>query len=180
MLELYIPGKELFNNDTQEFIQVPGVTLKLEHSLLSISKWESKWKKSYLNAKGLTGEEFISYVKCMTIGNKPSDDVYDNIDRRTAKKIQDYIDDPMTATTFSKGSKKPPGREIITAELVYYWMIEYGIPFECEKWHFNKLITLIRVCAVKGSDGKKMSKKEIMKQNSELNAARRKALGTKG
>ena len=180
MLELYIPGKELFNDETQEFIDVPGAKLKLEHSLLSISKWESKWKKSFLNTKELSGEELISYIKCMTISTPPNDDFYNNIDRKSLAKIRNYIDDPMTATTFNKRTQGPPSREIITSELVYYWMIEHGIPFECEKWHFNRLMTLIRVCAIKNTNGKKMSKREIFKQNSELNAARRKALGTKG
>ena len=180
MLELHVPGKELFNDDTQEFLIIPGTTLKLEHSLLSVSKWESKWKKSFLNAKDMSGKEFISYIKCMTIGTLPASNIYDNIDYRTLKTIKDYIDDPMTATTFGNMAQKKPSREIITSELIYYWMIEYGIPFECEKWHLNRLLTLIRVCGVKSSSGKNMSKKDIMKQNAQLNAARRKALGTKG
>ena len=180
MLELYIPGKEMFNDNTQEFLQIPGATLKLEHSLLSISKWESKWKKSFISSKDLSGDELISYIKCMTIGSMPSDAVYESIDYKTAAKIRDYINDPMTATTFSKAQSGPPSREIITSELVYYWMVQHGIPFECEKWHFNRLLTLIRICAIKGSDGKNMSKKDIMRQNAEINAMRRKAMGTKG
>lgn len=180
MLELYIPGKELFNDETQEFITTPGTTLKLEHSLLSVRKWESKWKKSFLNTKQLNKQEMISYVQCMTIGQPPSLDVYNRIDRNILKTIQEYIDDTMTATTFSNQQRKSAKNEIITAELIYYWMVDYGIPFECEKWHLSQLLTLIQVCAVKGGSSKKMSKKDIMRQNSALNAARRKASGSKG
>ena len=180
MLELYIPGKELFNDATQEFIVTPGATLKLEHSLLSVRKWESKWKKSFLNTKELSGEELISYIQCMTIGQNVDPEVYKHLDRRAIRKIRDYMDSPMTATTFREQKNRPPSRDIITAELIYYWMIEHGIPFECEKWHLNQLLTLIHVCNVKQSGGKKMSKKDIMSQNAALNAARRRASGSKG
>lgn len=180
MLELYVPGEEFFNDATQEFTQRPGVYMKLEHSLLSVRKWESKWKKSFLNTKDLTGEELISYIQCMTIGQKAPPEFYNHLDLKTVRLIKAYMDAPMTATTFSKINNRPPSREIITAEIIYYWMIEHGIPFECEKWHLNQLLALIHVCNIKGSSGKKMSKRDIMKQNTELNAARRKASGSKG
>lgn len=179
MLELTTKRHEFFNENTNEFVTVPAAHLKLEHSLLSVSKWESKWKKSFISTKELTGEMLADYVECMTIGPKPDPLVYQFLDVRTANKIRDYINDPMTATTFH-GSQGKPSREIITSELIYYWMIDAGIPFECEKWHLQRLLTLIRVCNIKGSSGKKMSKRDIMKQNSALNAARRKASGSKG
>ena len=180
MLRITTTSRELFNDATQEFILIPSAKLVLEHSLISVWKWESKWKKSFLNSPNLSGEEMIDYVRCMTIGEEANELVYRYLSSENLKKIQEYINEPMTATTFSNKESHTHKKEIITAELIYYWMIEAGIPFECEKWHLNKLLTLIRVCNVKGSSGKKMSRRDIFKQNSELNAARRRALGSKG
>ena len=179
MLKITTAQREYFNEATQEFIIVPSAKLVLEHSLISVWKWESKWKKSFLNTKDLTNEELADYVRCMTIGEEADPLVYRFLSGKTLQKIQDYLNEPMTATTF-KEQKQPHKKEIVTAELIYYWMIESGIPFECEKWHLNRLLALIRVCNIKGTSGKKMSKRDIMKQNAELNAARRKALGSKG
>lgn len=181
MLDIYVPKRELFNNDTQEFIEIPGAKFTIEHSLISLSKWESKWKKSFINTKNLTDVEFADYVRCMTVGKECTFDVYSNLGSKNEQRIRDYIDDSMTATTFRSSQTQTRHRnEIITAELIYYWMIEAGIPFECEKWHLNRLLALIRVCNIKNSSGKKMSKKDIMKENAALNAARRKASGSKG
>lgn len=179
MLKITTAQREYFNEGTQEFIVVPSAKLVLEHSLISVWKWESKWKKSFLNTKDLSNEELADYVRCMTIGEEADPLVYQFLSAKTLQKIQDYLNEPMTATTF-KEQKRPRKNEIVTAELIYYWMIESGIPFECEKWHLNRLLALIRVCNIKGTSGKKMSKRDIMKQNTELNAARRKALGSKG
>lgn len=180
MLKITTAPRELFDDSTEEFINIPSCELVLEHSLISVAKWESKWKKSFLNTTNLTNEELTDYVRCMTIGKEADDMTYKYLSPRTMQKIQAYIDDPMTATTFTDKKTYTHKKEVITAELVYYWMIETGIPFECEKWHLNRLLALIKVCNIKGTSGKKMSKRDIMKQNAELNAARRKALGSKG
>lgn len=180
MLKITTVPREFFNDSTQEFLTVPSAELVLEHSLISIWKWESKWKKSFLNTAKLTDEELADYVRCMTIGKEAPLEVYKYLSPKTLRQIQQYMDEPMTATTFKDNKGRSPKREIITAELIYYWMIEAGIPFECEKWHLNRLLALICVCNIKGSSGKKMSKRDIMKQNAELNAARRKAMGSKG
>lgn len=180
MLKITTAPRELFNDLTEEFINIPSCELVLEHSLISVAKWESKWKKSFLNTKELTNEELSDYVRCMTIGKEPDDTIYKYLSPKTMQKIQAYIDDPMTATTFTDKKTYAHKKEVITAELIYYWMIEAGVPFECEKWHLNRLLALIKVCNIKGTSGKKMSKKDIFKQNAELNAARRKALGSKG
>lgn len=181
MLEIYVPKKELFNNETQEFIEIQGAKFTIEHSLISLQKWESKWKKSFINTKQLSDEEFADYVRCMTIGKELPLETYKNLGAMNISKIENYINDTMTATTFrSAQSMTSHKNEIITAELIYYWMIEAGIPFECEKWHLNRLLALIRVCNVKSSSGKKMSKREVMRENAALNAARRKASGSKG
>lgn len=179
MLHLEIPDVELFDERTNEFIVVKGTVLRLEHSLVSISKWESKWKKPFLSNDKKTYEESLDYVKCMTLNQNVDDVVYLALKNEDWKKINEYCEDPMTATWFSKRSKRTPNRETITAEILYYYMITLNIPFECQKWHLNRLLTLIRVCNEKNSS-EKMSKREILAQNRKLNEARRKASGSKG
>ena len=180
MLELTVLDKEFYNEATGEFFTKPGGLLVLEHSLLSISKWESKTKKPFLDtmAKSMKPDEFIEYVKCMTV-NRPKPEVYENIDLDILDKVRAYMEDPMTATWFADKDKRR-SREIVTAEVVYYWMTALQIPFECEKWHFNRLMTLITVCNLKNQPPKKMSKRDVMSRNSKLNAARRKASGSRG
>ena len=180
MLQIVIPGMELFNAQTNEFKNTKEVTLSLEHSLVSVSKWESKWKKPFLTDDPKTREESLDYIRCMTITQNVSEDVYSRINSETMQKIQNYIDDPMTATWFNEQKKKSSRKETITAELIYFWMIAYNIPFECQKWHLNKLLTLIKICDIKNSPEKKMNKKEATEWQRTMNARRRAALNTKG
>lgn len=182
MFKIVIPETELFDSEKNEFIYVKKQELLLEHSLISISKWESKWKKPFLvKDPPKTRDETIDYVRCMTITRDVDPIVYKGLTRDVLSEINDYIEDPMTATWFSKDSKRGnQNGEAVTAELVYYWMVALRIPFECQKWHFNKLLTLIRVCDIKNSGGKKMSKMATRQQYRELNMARRKAMKTKG
>ena len=180
MLEITIPKGELWNESKQEFVQTKEQTLRLEHSLVSLSKWESKWKKAFLGKDEKTFEETIDYIKCMTVTQNVDPNVYMFLTNSNIKKINEYIDDPMTATTFSNNKQQGGNREILTSELIYYYMIALNIPFECQRWHLNRLITLIRVCSIKNQPSKKMSKGEIMKLNTSLNADRRKQLNTKG
>jgi hypothetical protein len=179
MLIITIPATELFNDDTQEFIQTKEQTLQLEHSLVSLSKWESKWCKPFLSKEKKTVAETLDYIKCMTITQNVDPNVYNRLSNENITTINNYIDAPMTATTFSN-TNTSKSREIITSELIYYWMISLNIPMECQKWHLNRLLTLIRVCNVKNTPPKKMSGKEIMSRNAALNAARRKKLNSKG
>ncbi len=178
MLVITVPATEMFNDDTQEFIETKEQVLQLEHSLVSLSKWESKWNKPFLDNKDKTLAETLDYIKCMTITQNVHDEVYNRLSKSNIEAINNYIDSPMTATTFSDNTKS--SREIITSEVIYYWMISLNIPFECQKWHLNRLLTLIRVCNVKNTPPKKMSKKDIMSRNAALNAARRKKLNSKG
>lgn len=179
MLILTIPATELFNDKTQEFITVSEKTLQLEHSLVSLSKWESKWHKPFLSKEPKTVAETLDYIKCMTITQNVDPKVYSSLSNENIEQINEYIDAPMTATTFSnnQGSRN---REVVTSELIYYWMISLNIPMECQKWHLNRLLTLIRVCNVKNTPPKKMSRREIMNRNAALNAARRKQLNSSG
>lgn len=180
MLQITIPGIERgWDESKQEFVSVKKQTLQLEHSLISLSKWESKWCKPFIGIKEKSDEEIMEYIKCMTLTPNVKPEVYRCLTPENILEINRYIEAPMTATTFSsKGAGI--GREIITSELIYYWMITLNIPMECQKWHLNRLITLIRVCTIKNSPPKKMSRSEILRRNRELNEARKKQLNTMG
>lgn len=181
MLELEIPlTLEEWDDDKQEFIAPEIKVLQLEHSLVSLSKWESIWHKSFLSKQGLTSEESVSYIKCMTLTPNVDSDVYNHLTNENINEVVRYIDDPMTATVFYEDKSNKGGRETVTAELIYYWMIALNIPFECQEWHLNRLLTLIRVCNIKNTPPKKRSTREIMSRNAALNAARKKQLNTKG
>lgn len=184
MLKIIIPEKEWFDDTTQNFIKTKRQVLQLEHSLVSLSKWESKWHKPFLNKEEKTLEETIDYVRCMTITQNVDPNIYYALDANNINAINAYIDDPMTATKFtnedpSKAVKGGRGEQI-TSEIIYYWMIALNIPPKFETWHINRLLTLIKVCNIKNSPPKKMSKGEIMKRNAAINAARRKKLHTRG
>ena len=180
MLKITIPGQEFWDEGKGLFVNTKDTTLQLEHSLISLSKWESRWHKPFLGREDKTMEETMDYIRCMTVTRNVDPLVYDSVTNDIIGMISRYIDDSMTATWFSKEDKKSAGRDVITAEIIYYWMIAYNIPFECQKWNLNRLLTLIRVCSVKNASPKKNSKKETLKNYAALNAARRKALKTKG
>ena len=181
MLTITIPGGEQFNEQTNEFTYSKGQTITIEHSLASISKWEAKWKKPFYDKEHEKSyEESIDYVRCMTITQNVNPEVYNGITPHLFQQINDYMDNPMTATWFGDdGRKKRPSKEIVTSELIYYWMVALNIPFECQKWHINRLFTLIRICNEK-NDPKKLSKNDIRRRNRDLNARRRAAMHTKG
>ena len=178
MLRITIPETELW--DGKEFIPVKEQTLHLEHSLISLSKWESKWCKPFLTNIEKTNEETIDYIKCMTLTQNVDPNVYRCLTNENVMQINNYIYAPMTATTFSDDKNGKKNREIVTAELIYYWMIALNIPFECQKWHLNRLLTLVRVCNVKNTPPKKMSKRALMNRNAALNEARRQQMNSKG
>lgn len=182
MLTITIPiTQEGWDEEKQEFVEPKYQILQLEHSLVSLSKWESKWQKPFYSKKDMSDEEVLDYIKCMTLSKNIKPDVYNHLTRENIKDVMDYIGSPMTATTFSKDDKNPNNREIITSELIYYWMIASNIPFDpCQKWHLNRLITLIRVCSIKNTPPKKRSKRELMSRNAALNASRRRQMNTKG
>lgn len=179
MLKITVPATELFDG-VGNFINTKEQTLQLEHSLVSLSKWEAKWHKPYLSRKAMTIEETIDYIQCMTLTQNVDPNVYKAITPSNLKTVTEYIDAPMTATTISNAKKKGGSRKIVTAEVIYYWMISYGIPFECQKWHLNRLLTLINVCNVEGSPPQKLSRAEVAAQYKALNAARRKQWNTRG
>ena len=180
MLRIIIPSTEMWDEVNEKFVDSKEHVLQLEHSLVSLSKWESKWCKPFLSKENKTFEETIDYIRCMTINQNIPDEVYNCLTGENIREINEYISAPMTATRFSNDVMGKGSREQITSELIYYWMIALNIPFECQKWHINRLLTLIRVCNIKNHPSKKMSRREIMNRNTALNAARRKKLRTNG
>jgi hypothetical protein len=179
MLKVTIPATELYDEVSNEFIACEECTLQLEHSLVSLSKWESRWNKPFLSKEKKTIEQSLDYVKCMTLTEDVDDNVYNFIPDKVMNKISNYIEAEMTATKISDNNQSTK-RETITAELIYYWMIALNIPIVWEERHLNRLLTLINVCNIKNSPPKKMSRNEIASRNAALNAARKKQLNTKG
>lgn len=179
MLRIVVPASAFWDERSLEFIYVKETSLDLEHSLISISRWESKWKKPFFDDDNKTVEEVLDYVKCMTINKNVDPLIYRSLTPENIEEIINYINASLTAsrvTHLDKSDKKI----IVTSELIYSWMISLNIPFETEKWHISRLLMLIDICSVRNSPQKKMSKEEIMRRNAELNAARRAKFNSKG
>jgi hypothetical protein len=180
VLTITVPGVELYNERTQQFETTEDVVLNLEHSLVSLSKWESIYEKPFLGKGEKTDEETLGYVKCMVITPDVNPEVYTRLINENLISVNEYINAKMTATWFPEDNKLNTSKETITSELIYYWIISFNIPKECENWHLNRLFTLIRVLSVKNSPGKKMSRRELAERNRMLNDQRRAQLGTRG
>lgn len=180
MLKIVVPGVEMFDDQSQEFVTQGDVTLELEHSLVSLSKWESKHEKPFLGKVEKTTEETLDYVRCMILTPNVSEEIVSKLSEKNITEVQEYIEAKMSATWFNDGPGAPKSRDVITAELIYYWMVIFQIPFECERWHLNRLFTLIRICNIKQAKPKKMSRSELAARQRELNAQRREQLGSKG
>ena len=180
MLTLVIPPSEWWNPKKNEFITYKGETLYMEHSLVSISKWEAEYCKPFLSKQEKTVDEIRAYARCMTINKTVDPLTFNSLTAENLKQINDYIDAPMSAVKFKKGNEGPPSRETITSELIYYWMVALNIPFSCEKWHLARLMNLIRICNIKNKPSKKRSNSELTRQRTALNAERKARLHTTG
>lgn len=180
MLSITIPAAEYWDELNNTFVYLKEQTLQLEHSLVSLSNWESKWNKSFFSKVPMTHEETIDYIRCMTLTQDVDPAIYNRITKDLYDKIDKYINAPMTATHFAKIPAGRANNEVITSELIYYWMLTLNIPSEYQEWHFNRLMTLIRVCSNKNQPPKKMSTRELHSRNTALNAARRQQLNSKG
>ena len=171
--KIIIPARDdFYDSTTNSFISMKEQTLNLEHSLISLSKWERKIKKPFLSTDEKTAEEWLFYIKCMTL-NPVNEIAYACITSEMFQEIMDYIADPMTATTFGMIKDHPGRKEVITSEIIYYYMFSYGIPIELEKWHLNTLMALIRVFSIKNGNQPKMSSREAGMFQRELNEMRR-------
>ena len=180
MLQIVVPGTEFWDAQKQEFVTTTEQKLQLEHSLVSLSKWESKWCKPFLSTVDKTDEEILDYIRCMTITQNVKLETYKSLTKDNMRDIDAYINAPMTATTFNERDNNKFNREIITSEIIYYWMVALNIPDRYEKWHLNRLMALIKVCNIKNQPPRKMGRRETMSRNAALNASRRKQLNTKG
>ena len=179
MHQIVTPEIEKWDETKQEFVYSKSHTLRLEHSLVSLSKWEAKWNKPFISKENKTYEETVDYIRCMTI-SQANPEAYENLSDENIQMVKDYIEAPMCATTIYEDDKKTVNGEQITSELLYYFMIAFQIPFECQKWHLNRLLTLIKLCDIKNSPPKNMSMQEIISRNAKLNEERKKKLNTKG
>lgn len=179
MLTITIPKGEQFDDVNGVFIITNEQTLKLEHSLVSLAKWESKWHRPFLSTEAKTVNESIDYIRCMTLTQNVKPEAYNFITDENMRQVREYIEAPMTATIFLE-EKSKKNKEITTAELIYFWMISWSIPMDCQKWHLNRLLTLINVCNIKNQKPKKLSKSELNTRNRDLNAQRRKQMNTEG
>lgn len=181
MLTLYIDGKDFYDENKEEFVKIKPQRLVLEHSLLSISKWESRWKKPFLSTKK-NSEEQMDYIKCMTVSSQVNPLVYDCLTIEDHLKIKKYMNDSMTATKINRRKRTGNSNRYLTNELIYCWMFSLNIPIDCEKWHINRLLTLIEVTSIENNpkNKRKMSRQEIYNQNAALNAARRAKYNTRG
>ena len=181
MKTITIPEMEIYDEEHNRFINIKEQKLVLEHSLVSISKWESKWKKPFIHQTELSMEELRDYVRCMTLTQNVNPNVYSALTAPMLNDIVAYMNEQQTATWFSNSTdNKQKNGEVITSELVYYWMTAANIPKECEKWHFSRLMTLIRIAGEKNQPPKKMKKNDIYKQNHALNAMRRAKMKSRG
>lgn len=180
MLTIQVPIDEGFDNETQKFVVTETFELVLEHSLVSISKWESKFQKPFLGPDEKTSEEMQFYLDAMCLSPDVPPGVWYKLSAANTQAIKDYIDSSQTATTFRETGPSRSSGEIITAELIYYWMVALEIPFECQHWHLNRLLTLVKVCNLKNQPAKKMSRQSAAKQQRDLNAKRRAQLGSAG
>lgn len=180
MLQLKITGGELFDEETQTFTTTEDVTLNLEHSLLSLSKWESKFLKPFLSNNNKTSEEILWYIRCMIIDNDYNENSILNLSQSNFEEINAYINSPQSATTFGSMPQRGGMSEVITAELIYYWMIAFTIPISCETWHINRLFSLIRICNIKNSKPQKANRNEIAARNRSINEQRKQQLNTTG
>lgn len=181
MLVIQVGVTEVFDETTSEFIRTGGYRLELEHSLASLSKWESEFEKPFLGKTDKTSDEMMAYVQAMVLTENPPGDFLEKLSTDNIEEINAYINKKMTATWFHVDPGGPPSTGIITAELIYYWMTQMQIPFiPCETWHLNRLFTLIRVSEIKQAKPKRMSRDQILARNRELNARRKAEMGTKG
>jgi hypothetical protein len=180
VLSINVTTKQGFDESTNRFVALEAFNLELEHSLVSLSKWEAFWEKPFLGKDEKTDEQTISYIRDMTLTPMVPEGIYSKLKPNDFEKINDYISKKMTATWFAENKSQKNDGSVITSELIYYWMVALNIPFECQHWHLNRLLTLIRVCNEKNQPAKKMSRRDLAAKQREIAERRRQQYGTRG
>lgn len=180
MLVLSIGDEEFFDESTSKFVKKPGIIVEFEHSLVSLSKWESKHEKPFLSGDEKTDDEILDYIRCMIISPGDSAEILSRMNQKDVDAVTTYIDSKQTATTFGNLPERKGRGETITNELIYYWLVAFEIEWEAQYWHLNRLFSLIKICNIKNSKPKPMSKSEIAARQRELNAQRRRETGSRG
>ena len=179
MLSIKLPENEVFDDNAAKFVRQPELVLQLEHSLLSISKWESAYEKPFLKSERMSQAELLYYIQCMRLDDGHISDLL-RLNEKDFKRIGEYMNAKNSSTTFYEPEESGRSRgETITSELVYYWMVTFQIPFEAETWHFQRLMALIKICSVKNSN-KKVRRRDVAAQNRALNAQRLAQNGGRG
>lgn len=181
MLQITIPEREFWDEEKEEFVYIKEHKLRLEHSLVSISKWETKWHKAWFGKREKTNEEIYDYVRCMTLDQNVKPEVYKALTRQNFDEIMEYLKDSMTSIKFPDTPAKSKSKDTVTSELIRFWMVSYNAPIEYEKWHINKLMAFLRVCSMKsGNDNKKVNKAALRSRNAAINERNKALLHTKG
>lgn len=181
MLELVVGETEHFDETTNKFVKLGGITLELEHSLVALSKWESKFEKPFLSRDAeKTPEEVAYYIECMVVSGDAPENLLSHLSQENIRAINEYIEMRMSATWFNENGPQKGSSEAVTSELIYYWMLTFQIPTECQYWHLNRLFNLIRICSIKQQKPQKMNTQDRAQQQRALNAKRRQELGSKG
>lgn len=180
MLELKLERQEFYDEEKNEFFTTEPIELRFEHSLVTLSKWESKFEKRFLDEAEKTNEEILGYVECMLLDDIDFSKVKSRLNQSHMTQINAYINAKNSATTFNEVQNSRGQTEAITSELIYYWMTIFKVPLACEDWHLNRLFTFIRVCNLKQQKPKKRSPHEIARERAEINERRKKELNTNG
>lgn len=180
MYHVEVPDREFFDEGLSRFVKIEGGSFDIEHSLAAVAEWESKWKVPFLSGAKRTIEESLDYIRCMTLTPGVNPAIYKKLDNKTLGEINKYIEDKHTATKIKRTGPKGSNGGLITSEVIYYWMTTFNIPWECERWNLNRLLTLIEVCSEKSKPQKKMKNRDVLAQNRALNNARRAQYGTRG
>jgi len=180
MLAITVPELESYDEASSRLIKSESYTFQLEHSLASLSKWESEFERPFLTDGPKTPEETIAYVKCMTLTDGVPESIYTRLSSENYVQINNHINAKMTATWFNDRPQPGRGREVITSEVIYYWLTSYNIPFECDQWHLNRLLALVKVANAKNAPKKKMGRRDMLAQRDQINAARKAQAQSKG
>lgn len=181
-------GDELFDEETNTFLHPVGKKLHLEHSLLSISKWEAEWEIPFLNTDK-TSEQSLSYIKCCVLDDDFDELLLNTLSDKNILDFNAYLSKGMTAKKIidlrsslsqKRKSRRPASQKALTSEDIYYSMIQFHVWKECEEWPLQRLLSLLQLCSLKSNSTGEMSKSDQAKFYREENARRKAKYHTNG